>query len=147
LVRSSFIIGATVGGYCTGAKGFVIGIAAGGIAGFWIKRGTGLRGRDLTRGFFVRMNERGVGSSPGLLELLIEKIRGREITPHQCRLLAAAYAEFQRALQACDSVAERDELCKTLDWRVQAAFYGEYEPSATGPDDCEAAQERVATEV
>src|ERR1700755_2866185 len=57
LARLSFLIGALAGGF-QGAKGFVLGSAAGGILGFWIKHSLGIRGRDLTYGFFIRMGQR-----------------------------------------------------------------------------------------
>jgi hypothetical protein len=125
--RLLFIVGGIVGNVYAGGKGLVIGIFAGGVVGFWIRRSVGIRGRDLTHGFFIRMSQRGVGSSPALLEWLVEKVRGQEITAYQCRLIASAYAEFQRALQACGSVEERDELCKTLTRSVRAALYGKTE--------------------
>ncbi len=123
--RFLFIVGGIIGNVYVGGKGLVIGILLGGIVGFWIRRSVGMRGRDLTHGFFSRMSQRGVGSSPALLESFVEKVRGQEIAAYQCRLMASAYAEFQRALQACGSVEERDELCKTLSRSVRAALYGE----------------------
>lgn len=125
--RFLFIVGGMIGSVYAGGKGLVIGILLGGVVGFWIRRSMGMRGRDLTHGFFIRMSQRGLGSSPALLESLVEKVRGQEITAYQCRLLASAYAEFQRALQACGSVEERDELCKTLTRSVRAALYGKTE--------------------
>jgi len=130
LSRFFFIVGGIIGNVCAGGKGLLIGLALGAVVGFWIRRSVGIRGRDLTHGFFIRMSQRGVGSSPALLESLVERVRGQEITAYQCRLLASAYAEFQRALQACGSTEEREELCRTLGGRVRAALYGEAETSA-----------------
>lgn len=129
LSRFFFIVGGIIGSLCAGGKGLVIGLALGFAIGFWIRRSVGLRGRDLTHGFFIRMSQRGVGSSPALLESLVEGVRGQEITPYHCRLLASAYAEFQRALQACGSIEERDELYKTLGRKVRIVLYGQLETS------------------
>jgi hypothetical protein len=81
-----------------------------------------------------------MGSSPGLLESIIEKIRGCTLTPYQCRFLASAYAEFQRGMQSCGSIAERDDLYKMFERSVQVAFYGE-------PNGCTSPGGRVATEL
>jgi len=134
LSRFFFIVGGITGNVCAGGKGLVIGIALGGVVGFWIRRSVGMRGQDLTHGFFIRMSQRGVGSSPGLLESLVEKVRGQEITAYQCRLIASAYAEFQRALQACGSVSERDELSRTLTRDLRTALYGKPETVADKAD-------------
>jgi hypothetical protein len=146
LARTSFLVGAIVGGYFQGAGGFVLGIAAGGIIGFWIRHSLGMRGRDLTYGFFIRMGQRGVGSPPGLLESLTEKIRGHEITPYQSRLLAGAHTEFQRALHYSTSLAERDESRRTFEGKVQIALYGELEILPAARNDYAISNERIAAE-
>jgi hypothetical protein len=145
LARTAFIAGAIIGGHNAGAKGFLLGLAAGAAIGFWIRRSAGMRGRDLTYGFYLRMSERGMGKSPSLLESVVEKIRGEEISPYQGRLLNAAYSEFQRALRVCDSAEERGELSKTLERKVQIALYGR--PETTAPNDSGVLRGTVAGEI
>jgi hypothetical protein len=123
--RFLFIVGGVIGSLWPTAADVALGIIIGGGVGFWVRRSVGLRGGDLTHGFFVRMRERGVGSSPGLLESIVERIRGGVLTAYQCRLLASAYAEFQRGMQSCGSITERDDLYKIFDRSVQAAFRGD----------------------
>jgi hypothetical protein len=148
LARASFLLGPIVGGFYGGAKGFMIGLGTGGIAGFWIRHSAGLRGRDSTHGFFVRMGERGLGSSFGLLEWVIEKVRGCELAPVQCRLLASAYAEFQRSLQSCHLAEERDALYKELERSMHIAFYGKIRLSPPANSNNRAlSAEAVGTEV
>jgi hypothetical protein len=124
VARLSFVIGLIVGCICGTARGFALSVVIGAVVSFWMRRSLGLRGRDLTRGFFVRMQERRMGSSPRLLESLIERIRARPMTPHQCGLLAGAYAEFQRDLQSCDSITERDKLGKNLKQKARSIYSG-----------------------
>lgn len=124
LQRIFFIIGAVFVGIFASTKGVVIGIAAGGVAGFVIRQSLGLRGRDLTHGFFVRMRERGMDDSPGLLESAIEIVRGGLLTSHQCRSITSAYTEFQRDLRSCDSPDLREELYRSFERKIRTVFEG-----------------------
>jgi len=141
--RFGFIIGGVVGGLAAQTTGFFLGLLAGGIVGFWIRRSLGLRGRNLTHGFFVRMWERGNGSGRKLLEALVEWLRGDDLTPRTCRLLASAYGEAQRDLQSGPSVAERRGIHGELERKVRAVLYGQAAPS---PGDHYAPREESVTQ-
>ncbi|MCW5553921.1 MAG: hypothetical protein KIS67_17420 [Verrucomicrobiae bacterium] len=71
----------------------------------------------------VRMFERGNDERPKLLESLVERLHGYRLTPRQCRIIAAAYAEATRRLQACDSPTERAGILLERDRKVLEAMY------------------------
>jgi hypothetical protein len=132
LSRCTALTGAILGVSYAGwndFKGFAIGLLAGWAIGFWMRRSLGMRSWDLTRGFYVRLLERGNGNRPKLLESLIEKLRGDILTPPKCRMIAGAYAEMQRKLHLCNSLAERRRSFDELERKVATILYGQ--PAAT----------------
>jgi hypothetical protein len=122
--RLILLTGAIVGALLYGFPGLCIGLAAGFIIGFWMRRSLGLRGRHLTRGYHLRMFERGCGKSPGQLEALVELLRGNRLTMMQCRQIACAYAEAVRQLHSCDSVEERAIILGERNRQVLEIAYG-----------------------
>jgi hypothetical protein len=108
-----------------GFSGFCAGLAVGAIVGFMIRRSLGMRGRNLTRGYHLRMFERGCGESPGQLETLVELLRGNRLTMMQCRHIACAYAEAVRHLQSCHSMEERASILRKRNRQVLEIAYGE----------------------
>jgi len=123
LARFGFIIGLVAGSFAADIKGFFLWLLAGVLGGFCLRRSLGLRGRNLTHGFFVRMWERGFGNPPKLLESLVEKVRGDKLTPRTCRVLTSAYEETNRALQSSPSAEERRGINEELGRKVIAALY------------------------
>jgi hypothetical protein len=126
--RCTVVTGAILcGSYAktNGFKWFVIGLLVGWAVGFWIRLSLGMRAWDRTYGFYDRLLERGNGAPPKLLESLVEKLRGSEFTPSQCRMVAGAYAEMQRQLHLCDSRAERRKLFDALERKALGILYGE----------------------
>jgi hypothetical protein len=122
--RLFLIAGVVTGAMLYGFRGFCIGLVAGAIIGFWIRRSLGLRGRDLTRGYHLRMFERGCGNSPGLLETLVELLRGNRLIMMQCRQIACAYADAARQLKSCDSAQERASILGRRNQQVLEIAYG-----------------------
>jgi hypothetical protein len=137
LARFGFVIGGVIGCFVDTQNSFLPGLLAGAVAGFLIRRSLGLRGRNLTHGFFVRMLERGNGNSSKLLESLIERVRGDDFTPRQCRVATSAYAEAQRELQSCPSDDERRTILEELDRKVTAALYGGMVSSPVSDSGCQ----------
>jgi hypothetical protein len=123
--RIFLLAGAVAGARLQGFRGFCIGLAAGAIIGFWIRRSLGLRGRNLTRGYHLRMFERGSGKAAGLLETLVELLRGNRLTTMQCRQIGSAYAEAARQLQSCDSAQERASIVGKRNRQVLEIAYGQ----------------------
>lgn len=122
--RIFFVAGAVTGARLQGFRGFCIGLMAGAIIGFWIRRSLGLRGGNLTRGYHLRMFERGCGKPAGLLEAVVELLRGNRLTMIQCRQIACAYAEAVRHLQSCDSAEERASIVGKRNRQVMEIVYG-----------------------
>ncbi len=113
---TAFVPGFVIGSAYHGLVGFICGLVAGGAIGFWMHRSLGLRGRDATRGFFMRMAERGAGDHPRLLESLIETLRGEKLAMLQCRHIADTHADVSRRLQGCDSPMERAKILNEAGW-------------------------------
>jgi hypothetical protein len=106
LVLGTFVGAATAGGW----KGMAGGLAAGWAVGFWIRRSLGLRGGNLTRGYFLHILARGRGAEPGWLENLVEIVRGLRLTPSQCRIIVGFQVEAERLWESAGSPAERDRV-------------------------------------
>ena len=123
--RSFIVIGAVTGAELYGFRGFCLGLAAGTILGFCVRRSLGLRGRELTRGYHLRMFERGSGKAPGQLEALVELLRGNRLTMMQCRHIACAYADAVRQLKSCDSAKQRASILRNRNRQVLEIAYGE----------------------
>jgi hypothetical protein len=88
-------------------------------AGVWIRRSLGLRGRKRTTGFFMRMRERAQGARPGLLEWLLEKVSGREVTQAKCKAVVLAYEKSVKGLKGAKTTEEQNKILAELDRRVQ----------------------------
>jgi hypothetical protein len=123
--RSFIFIGAVTGAELHGFRGFCIGLTAGTVVGFCVRRSLGLRGRELTRGYHLRMFERGCGKAPGQLEALVELLRGNRLTMLQCRQIACAYADAVRQLKSCDSAQERASILGKRNRQVLEIACGE----------------------
>ena len=136
LARYGSIFGVLWAGFAVDTRGVLLRAAVGVIGSFWMRRSLGLRGGNLTHGFFVRMWERGVGDRPKLLESLIEKLRGDKLTPRRCRLVTSAYDEAKRALQSGPSGQERRNIREELNRKVLAVLYGQTVGSSTRVDGC-----------
>jgi hypothetical protein len=144
LSRSAFLICPVAGAFSAGAVGFCVGLPAGILLSLWAHRSLGLRRRNLTQGFVVRMLERGNNDRPKLLESLVERLHGYSLTPRQCRMIVAAYAEATRRLQTCDSRAERDGILRERDRKVFDVAYGRQRDaeSASESDELATMEER-----
>jgi hypothetical protein len=123
--RFLFVIGAVVGAMLHGFLGFLAGLVAGMILGLCLSRSLGLRGLDMTQGFHFRMHERGYGKPAGMLEALVEWLRGHRLTMAQCRQITTSYAEAVRRLQSCDSAEERASILAKRNREVLQIIYGE----------------------
>ena len=114
-----------LGGVWRGWTGAAIGLAAGALLRFSMRRSMGLRGSNPHDGFFIRMRERANGSRPGVLEALIERVRGRPFTRPQCVAIAKAWDEARSRLADAASGDERHAIVEELDARVKAISYGD----------------------
>jgi hypothetical protein len=123
--RIFFIAGAVAGARLSGFRGLCMGLAGGAVVGFWMRRSLGVRARNLTRGYHLRMFERGSGRPAGLLEALIELLRGNRLTMTQCRQIACAYAEAMRHLQSCNSPEERTSIIGKRNRQILEIAYGQ----------------------
>jgi hypothetical protein len=131
--RIFLVVGAVTGAMLHGFVGFFIGLIAGAIIGFWMRRSLGLKGKNLTHGYHSRMYERGLGGGPRLLEGLLEAVRGDRLAMTQCRGIASAYAEAARQLQSCGSAQERAIILAKRHRQVLEIVYGEQAGAANGP--------------
>lgn len=127
----AFLVGELIGTTYFGTKGFFIGLPAGWILGMWIRRSLGVCNRNLTRGFFIRMLDRGNGSPARLLESWVEALRGRRLTMVDCRALVGIRGEATRRWQAYDSPEERERIRWEQDQRILRVLYGGVDTSET----------------
>jgi hypothetical protein len=141
--RSSFVIGAIVGAFSDGFIGFLGGLILGAVIGFLMGRSLGLRGRDLTRGYYLRMYERGCGKQAGQLEALVELLRGNRLSMVQCRQIACAYAEAARQLHSCDSGQEREIIMANRNRKILGVVSGKQ--AALTIEKSEEQEERIGT--
>lgn len=100
-----------------------VGVALGFLVGIWIWHSMGNRGWDANEGFFLRMHERAEGSRRGVLEWVIEKIRGNEFSQAKCRAISDAYNEATQQLKLSRIDNERMTILRELDRKVKAISY------------------------
>lgn len=105
--------------------GAAIGLVAGVLLRFWMRRSMGLRGSNPHDGFFIRMRERANGSRRGLLEAWIERVRGRPFTHPQCVAIAEAWDDARGRLAKATSGDERLAILEELDACVKRISYGD----------------------
>jgi hypothetical protein len=113
-----------LGGALQGWTGAGIGLVAGFLARFWMRRSMGLRGSNPHDGFFIRMRERADGKNRGLLEILIEHVRGLPLTREQCAEITKAWNETCARLERTTGAEERRALLEELDARIKRISYG-----------------------
>ena len=111
LILPAAVLGFSSGGLVGGA----IGAGVAWIIGRRIRHSLGIRGSDGFHGWFQRVRERAKGSRRGLLEHMIEAIRGSGFTVEQCRAIIAAYDEAMAEMRLVASDAERQAIADRLD--------------------------------
>lgn len=131
--RLAFVIGAVIGGSTHGFVRLLAGLAVGALVGFGVGRSLGLRGRNVTQGYFIRMYDRGCGKRAGKLEQFVERVRGNRLSMMQCRLIACAYAEAARQLQSCGSKEEQMRILTSRDQKILNAAYGQERAATSTP--------------
>ena len=89
-----------------------------------MRRSMGIRGPDSYHGFFTRMRERANGRRCGLLERLIESIRGNAFTTDKCRRITLAYDRAMERLDRATTESQKIAVLEELDREVKAISYG-----------------------
>jgi hypothetical protein len=69
------------------------------------------------------MQERAQGSRPGVLERLLESVRGNPFSRDKCAEIAAAFSVAERLLASERSADARMRILKDLDATVKAISY------------------------
>jgi len=90
------------------------------IVGWWIRYSLGIRGAN---GFFRRMCERAHGSRRGVLEWVIEKMRGNEFTQEKCKAICDAYENAMLRLRDAPDPATATRILEDLDKKVKEVSY------------------------
>lgn len=121
--RFVFIAGGIVGYAAWGGIGGVVLTLSGFLFGLWMRHSLGVRGPDQFHGFFNRMKERANGSRRGLLEWVIESIRGSGFTPTKCKSIAAAYELAMSQLSSTTSPGQQRAILQQLDVEVKRISY------------------------
>ena len=103
--------------------GMVTGLVLGWLIGRLMRYSVGIRGSDPVLGFFLRMQQRADGSRPGILERLIERIRGYPFTRANCTEIASAFSTAETLLAKERSVEARTRILRELDAKVKAVSY------------------------
>lgn len=117
-------IGAVLGYLFYHFYGMILGTILGYTAGIWMRRSLGIRGRKSTTGFFARMRERAMGSRPGILEWLLEKISQDELTQAKCQAITQAHEKAVQRLKHASSHEEQNKILADLDHRVKQIITG-----------------------
>lgn len=117
-----FVAGGLVGYFFFQVTGLILGSAGGFMAGVWMRRSMGLRGAA-PHGFYLRMKERADGSPRGLLELILEKLRGNDFTPEKCLAISKIYARTMEGLQNAHTEDDVRSLLRELDERTKDISY------------------------
>lgn len=118
-----FAIGGFAGYYLFQIYGLLIFGVLGYLIGIWMRRSAGIRGEKLTTGFFARMRERALGSRPGLLEAILEKISQDECSQAQCRAVTQAHERAVKQLKLAKSPEEQNKILADLDKRIKQILY------------------------
>jgi hypothetical protein len=118
-----FLAGGIAGYAIKGLIGCVALLAGGWLFGMWMRRSLGQRGRNQFLGFYQRIRERANGSRRGLLEWLIEAIRGSGFTISKCRAITAAYDRAMLQGRSTSSAAEQQAILQRLDAEVKRISY------------------------
>lgn len=93
------------------------------LLGMLIRRSVGLRGPDPFHGWYRRMRERAEGSRAGLLEWMMEGLRGNKFTRAKCRGIAAAYDTAMAELRSATSREQQLAILKRLDSETKRISY------------------------
>jgi hypothetical protein len=118
------IVGGILGYIFYQLYGLILFAALGYLAGVWMRRSLGIRGRKPTTGFFKRMRERAQVSKPGILEWTLEKVSRNEFTQTECRSVTQIYEKTVRQLKQSDSTEAQNRLLVELDRRVFQILHG-----------------------
>jgi hypothetical protein len=113
-----------LGGALRGWIGAGIGFVVGWIVRSWIRRSMGVRGSNPNESFFIRMRERAKGARPGMLEILIERVRQRTFTQRQCAEITEAWDQTRLQMEAAKSIEEKRQLMEKLDSQIKRISYG-----------------------
>ena len=119
----TFVIGAIVGYAFKGLDGFILLTGGGFIFGIWMRRSLGIRGPNQFEGFFRRIEERANGSRRGMLEWVIETLRGSGFTISKCKDITKAYEQAKIQLSSASSPDQQKEILKKLDENVKKISY------------------------
>lgn len=118
-----FIIGGVIGYAINGLIDCVVFLAGGWLVGLWMRRSLGRRGSDPDIGYFRRIKERANGSRRGVLEWVIETVRGRGFTISKCQAITAAYEQAMTECNSTNSPDQQQEILKRLDAEVKRISY------------------------
>jgi hypothetical protein len=117
------VVGGAVGYILFKFYGMALLAGLGYLAGVWMRRSMGIRGVKQTTGFFARMRERALGSRPGLLEGLLEKVSQNPLSQSKCRAIIHIYDKSVNQLKKSKSTEEQNQTLKELDRKVKEEFY------------------------
>ncbi|HVZ19130.1 MAG TPA: hypothetical protein VG897_18575 [Terriglobales bacterium] len=118
-----FIPGGIVGYAVWGWPGSVVLVIACIVLGLILRRSAGLRGPDQFHGYYRRRKERANGGRIGLLELLIERLRGNPFTREKCAAITAEYDKAMQDLRSARTDNERGAILKRLDRETKRISY------------------------
>lgn len=119
-----FFIGGVCGYFINRFYGIILFATLGYLAGIWMRRSLGVRGRNPTTSFFKRIRERAQGSRPGLLEWLIEKVSNTELSQAKCKAIIQVYEKSVSQLKQSRPAEEQNQILADLDARVKKIMYG-----------------------
>jgi hypothetical protein len=119
----AFIVSGIVGYAFDGLSGCVVLLAGGWLLGIWIRRSLGRRGSDPFHGYFRRIRERENGSRRGVLEWVIETLRGSGFTVSKCQAITAAYDRAMTQCRSTSSPAQQQAILQRLDAEVKRISY------------------------
>lgn len=114
----AFIVGGIVGYVVNGPIGCAVLLSAGWLLGIWIRRSLGQRGSDPCREHSGRIKERPDGSRRGVLEWVIETLRGSGPTVSKCKATTAAHEQTMVPCHSAESPAQKQAILQRLDEEV-----------------------------
>lgn len=106
-----------------GVEGAVVGFVAGWLVGVWMRHSMGGRDARDPLTFYRRMQQRGRGSRPRLLERFIEAGRGSAFSREKCARLWQACEDAMTAASATQSELARRRVFEELDERTKRISY------------------------